>query len=171
MGTEGISAIFEREREALRRFLLARGAGEDAEDFLQELWVKLQGAPTGPIADSRSYLFRAANNLMIDRARMAVRRVKRERDWDYATHGDHGGVSAVPSQERVLMSRETLNEVQQAIDALGERPALIFRRHRIDGVNQRAIAEEMGLGLSTVEKDLRTAYRALIDFQTRLDKE
>ncbi|MGP1353845.1 MAG: RNA polymerase sigma factor [Parasphingopyxis sp.] len=171
MGTEGISAVFEREREALRRFLLARGAGEEAEDLLQELWVKLHNSPTGPIADARSYLFRAANNLMIDRARMTLRRKKREQDWDFANHGDQAGVSAIPSQERILISRETLGRVQEALDALGERPAAIFRRHRIDGLSQRAIAEEMGLGLSTVEKDLRKAYRALIDFQTRLDKE
>ena len=49
-------------------------------------------------------------------------------------------------------------------------PAAIFRRHRVDEVPQRKIAEEFGVSLSTVESDLRRAYRALAELKERMDE-
>jgi RNA polymerase sigma-70 factor (ECF subfamily) len=46
----------------------------------------------------------------------------------------------------------------------------IFRRHRIDGLPQRQLAEEFGVSLSTVESDLRRAYAALAQLKERLDE-
>ena len=56
------------------------------------------------------------------------------------------------------------------LDGLGARTATIFRRHRIDGVQQRDIARELGVSLSTVEADLRRAYRALLDYRRSIDE-
>lgn len=53
------------------------------------------------------------------------------------------------------------------LDALGSRVSTVFRRHRIDGTPQRAVAAELGISLSTVESDLRVAYRALSDWKER----
>jgi RNA polymerase sigma-70 factor (ECF subfamily) len=61
--------------------------------------------------------------------------------------------------------------MQRTIDALGQRAAAIFRRHRIDGVGQRDIAQEFGVSISTVESDLRRAYRAVIETRRRFDEE
>jgi RNA polymerase sigma-70 factor (ECF subfamily) len=47
----------------------------------------------------------------------------------------------------------------------------IFRRSRIDGIAQRAIAEEFGVSISTVEGDLRAIYRVLAELRERLDEE
>ena len=55
----------------------------------------------------------------------------------------------------MLISRGQLALVERAIAATGERPARIFRRFRIDCIQQRDIASEMGVSLSTVEADLR----------------
>jgi RNA polymerase sigma-70 factor (ECF subfamily) len=60
--------------------------------------------------------------------------------------------------------------VLETLDELGPRAAAIFRRHRIDGVPQRQVAKEMGVSLSTVESDLRGAYRALAELKGRLDE-
>ena len=46
----GLSAIFFQNRAALLRFLRARGAGEDAEDLLQDMWMKLEAKDLGPLA-------------------------------------------------------------------------------------------------------------------------
>ena len=169
MSSTGLEAVFLSNRARLLGFLRAQGAGETAEDLLQELWVKLSAAPTGPIAQPLSYLYRAANNLMLDRYRSQQQAVKRDRDWsDAAT--TVAGQSDEPSSERRLIAREQLRLAQAALDALGERPAAIFRRHRVDGVGQREIATEFGVSLSTVESDLRRAYRAMIDLRRRLDE-
>ena len=166
----GLEAVFLSNRTRLLAFLRAHGAGEDAEDLLQSLWIKLSAMPPGPIAQPLSYLYRAANNLMLDRYRSQQQAVKRDHDWTEAAT-TLPGQSDEPSSERRLIAREQLRLAQAALDALGDRPAAIFRRHRIEGVGQRDIAAEFGVSLSTVESDLRRAYRALIELRKRFDEE
>lgn len=169
MSSTGLEAVFLSNRDRLLAFLRAHGAGDAAEDLLQELWIKISAAPSGPIAQPLSYLYRAANNLMLDRYRSQVQATKRDHDWTEAAT-TLPGQSDEPSSERRLIAREQLRLAQAALDMLGERPAAIFRRHRIDGVGQRDIAAEFGVSLSTVESDLRRAYRALIELRNSFDE-
>ncbi|WP_312689103.1 RNA polymerase sigma factor, partial [Brevundimonas nasdae] len=67
--------------------------------------------------------------------------------------------------ERRLMAVQLLAKVEARLSDLGDPAAAIFRRHRIDGLTQRRIAEEFGMGLSTVEKHLRRAYAAILDLE------
>jgi RNA polymerase sigma factor (sigma-70 family) len=171
MTEAGLEAVFMRSRPALLRFLKARGAGEDGEDLLQELWMKASSAQTGPIAEPLSYLYRVANNLMLDRRRSEIRSARRDQDWSDSAMGTVPGVSDEPSGERVLIARERLRRVQIALAALGERTETIFRRYRLDGVSQRDIAGELGISVSAVEKHLQKAYRALSDIGRTFDAE
>jgi RNA polymerase sigma-70 factor (ECF subfamily) len=79
------------------------------------------------------------------------------------------GVSDTPAGERVLIAREELARVEAALEALGERAREAFRLHRIEGLAQRAIAAQLGVSLSTIESDMRRAYRAIMD--AREDRE
>ncbi|MBV9840723.1 MAG: sigma-70 family RNA polymerase sigma factor [Sphingomonadaceae bacterium] len=160
MTVDGLLAVFMTNRAALVRFLRARGAGDDADDIAQDLWVKLAAGGQGPIADPLAYLYRMANNLMIDRHRMASRRRDREQSWITIERGGDD-VSDEPSAERRLLSRERLAEIDGRIDALGPRTSAIFRRFRLDGVSHGQIAAEHGISVSAIEKHLRKAYRIL----------
>lgn len=168
MTAGGLEAVFLANRETLLRFLRARGAGDSAEDLLQDLWVRASAVQAGPIAEPLSYLYTTANNLMLDRHRSSSRAQRRDHDWTEAAT-TVPGVSDTPSAERVLVARDRLRRVQAALDAIGERPAAIFRRFRIDGVGQRDIATEFGISLSAVEKDLQKAYRVIVEIKTRDD--
>ncbi|MDO7835376.1 sigma-70 family RNA polymerase sigma factor [Sphingobium sp. HBC34] len=167
----GLSAIFMANRAALLRFVRARGAGEDAEDVLQDMWLKLEAKDLGPISDPLPYLYRMANNLMLDRYRSSSRRERREQDWAEGA----GGVMADPSDDVAVDERMILNErLEQAravLRDLGPRVELVFRRFRIEGVGQRVIAEELGVSLTTVEKDLQKAYRAMLALKQKIDTE
>lgn len=169
MTINGLEAVFLENRAKLLRFLRARGSGEFADDLLQELWLRAASAEAGPIAEPLSYLYRVANNLMLDRHRAATRAQRRDHDWHEVADGSASGVSDAPPADRVLIARERLREVEAALAALGERPAAVFRRHRIDGAGQREIADEFGVSLSSIEKDLQKAYRALIDLRRKDD--
>ena len=171
MASSGLEAVFLENRERLLRFLAAHGAGDAAEDLLQELWMRLSAASVGPIGQPLAYLYRAANNLMVDRHRARRTTERRDQDWTDATGASHPGVSDEPSGERALIAREQLRRVEAALAALGSRAETAFRRHRIDGVAQREIAADLGVSLSTVESDLRRAYRALIELKGRIDAE
>jgi len=75
------------------------------------LWLKIAGAPSGPIAQPLSYLYRAANNLMLDRYRSQQQATRRDHDWtDVATTVP--GQSDEPSSERRLIAREQLRLAQ-----------------------------------------------------------
>lgn len=158
----GLEAVFMANRAALLRFLRARGAGDDAEDLLQELWMKASVMAVGPVAEPLAYLYRAANNLVLDRRRSQLRGARRDRDWSDVEGGTVSGVSDTPSGERVLIARERLREVEAALAALGERTESIFRRYRLEGHSQRDIAADIGISLSAVEKHLQKAYRAVL---------
>ena len=169
MSDTGLQAVFLANRDRLLRFLSAHGAGDAAEDILQELWIKVSTSAPGPVAQPLSYLYRAANNVMLDRYRSIRQATKRDSDWT-ETETDGGDRAQDPVGERPLIAREQLRIVQEALDGLGERVAATFRRHRIDGVPQKVIARDLGVSLSTVESDLRKAYRVLIDVRRQLDE-
>ena len=161
----GIEAVLLANRDELLRFLAVRGAGDAAEDVFQELWVNIAGSSTGPIAQPLSYLYRAANNLMLDRYRSAQAARMREQAW-----GEYDRDRADPSAEQSLISREELARVDDTINRLGERAAAAFRCFRLEGMSQRDIAARLGVSLSTVEADLRKAYAALARLKGQIDE-
>lgn len=165
----GLEAVFLAHRPALLRFLRARGAGDAAEDLLQELWVRASSASAGPIADPAAYLYRSANNLLLDLRRSEQRTARRDDDWAEATGRKRDDAFGQANGERALISREQLQAAEAALAELGERTDVVFRRFRLDGVSQREIAEEQGISLSAVEKHLQKAYRALLQLRRQLD--
>jgi len=97
--------------------------------------------------------------LMIDRYR--ARRQAERRDQGWAEGQDMQEAGPEPPAERALVARQTAERVAATLAALGERPAMVFRRARIEGIPQRQIAAELGISISTVESDLRMAAHAL----------
>lgn len=157
-------------RAELLRFLAARrAAADEAEDILQDLYVKVRGLHAGPVAEPRAYLYRMTANLLMDRRRTAARRTMRERHWTDAQLGAEQELDERPSAEQELAAREELAIVSRAIGALPERTVEILRRYRIDGDGQREIAAALGISLSAVEKHLQRAYRVVVEAKARLD--
>lgn len=76
----------------------------------------------------------------------------------------------VPVDERMI-AEQRLEQARAVLRDLGPRVELVFRRFRIEGVGQRVIADELGVSLTTVEKDLQKAYRAMIALKQRMDTE
>lgn len=161
--TEGaLAETFMIHRPALLRYLRARGAGGDADDLLQDMWIKLGSCNDyTTIRDQLAYLYRMAHNLMLDRRRSAMRRQGREQVYHGEVHGSDGMTDDAPGAERTLIARDRLRHIDLALSALGTRADFIFRRHRVEGIPQRQIAEELGITLSAVEKHLQRAYRAV----------
>ena len=171
MQHQGLQLVFEQNREQLLRYLRAHGAGDAAEDLLQELWLKVGAGPTGPIASPRCYLYRAATNLMIDHRRSRAQQQRRDVEWSGLTDRLPTSAANDPGPERELSGRMLLERVQKELQKASPRALSIFRQHRIDGLTQREIAASMGLSASTIESDLRTVYRLLDDFRSELDEE
>ena len=166
----GLKSTFLSTRPALLRFLRARLRDEAAaEDLLQELWIKLESTPGGPVAQPEAYLFRMANNLALDLRRGEGRRMRRDEAWTDLQTGGDGERDDRPSAETVLLARERLAAMDRTLDALPERTSRAFRMCRISGLPQKQIAADLGISVSAVEKHLQRAYRAVLDAQRLFD--
>ncbi len=165
-----LEAAFAAHRAPLLRFVRARGAGDAAEDVLHEVWLRLASTADAGAAARPGYMMRTADRVMIDRFRSTRQARAREQAWAEAQPGVAEGRSADPSADRIVEGRQHAALVEEALRELGPRAVAIFRRHRVDGIPQREVAREFAVSLSTVESDLRLAYRALVDVRRRIDE-
>ena len=70
----GLKAVFVEQRAMLMRLFVARlQSRDDAEDALQDMWLKLDSLDTRPVAQPAAYLYRMAANLASDRRIAALR--------------------------------------------------------------------------------------------------
>jgi len=160
----GLKAIFLAQRPMLLRLLVARlGSREDAEDVLQDMWLRIDRLAAEPIAQPAAFLHRVAANLATDRRIAAGRRGARDAVWvDSQPQADE-----LPDAERTLMAQRQWQEVEGAIADMPDRMAIALRMFRLDEQPQRAIADHLGISVSGVEKLLQRAYRKIHD---RLDR-
>jgi RNA polymerase sigma factor (sigma-70 family) len=156
-------------RSRLTRYLLARTrVGEDAEDILQEAFVRLAAQPKDKqIFDPERFLWRAALNLSVSFGRrQRVREVAHEdgavRDLLHPP---------LPSQDEVLAMRERLRLVEAAIETLPERTREIFIAIRIDGLTYTQAAAALGISSSAVEKAMARAVAKLTLKVNHFDRE
>ncbi len=160
MDDGGLRAIFLEQQPMLRRLLVARlGNREDAEDALQEMWLRVDLIADRPVAQPAAFLYRVAANLATDWRISAGRRTARDAAWLDEQPGD----GEMPDAERVLAARSEWRAVEAVIADMPDRMATALRMFRIDGQSQRAIADRLGISVSGVEKLLQRAYRRLDD--------
>ncbi|MFB0875727.1 MULTISPECIES: RNA polymerase sigma factor [unclassified Sphingobium] len=152
----GLEAVYLAHRNSLLRFLRARGAGSDADDLVQELWVRVNLQRSGPVLNPLSYLYRAANNLMLNAFRSSTRNAEREAAW-----GEVHLTGNADDAEAGMVARGEIDLARQRLADCGARVQEIFFLFRIEGLCQRDIAARLGLSLSAVERDIQRAYRAI----------
>lgn len=156
----GLKATFLEQQPMLRRLLVARlGTPEDADDALQDMWLRIDQLSQRPVAQPVAFLYRVAANLATDMRISASRRAMRETAW----LDDQPDADAIPDPERTLTARSEWQAVEGVIANMPERMATALRMFRIEGQSQRAIAERLGITVSGVEKLLQRAYRQLND--------
>ncbi|WP_098106419.1 sigma-70 family RNA polymerase sigma factor [Novosphingobium sp. PC22D] len=167
-GAAGLAALLVQLQPELLRFLTARcGDPDEAQDLLQDLWLKLEEIETGPIANGRAYLYRMAGNLVLDRVRGRRRAMARDRRWIDADGG--AGVAPVdrpdpaPPADEALVEKEESAVLAKAIEDLPAGARRALRLYRFEDRRQSEIAEIMGISRSGVEKHLALAMRHLRD--------
>jgi RNA polymerase sigma-70 factor (ECF subfamily) len=164
--TPDLSTLYDHHRAELLRFLAARtGDRAEAEDILQEVWVRAGAKPPDLIEHWRAYLFRTANNLVIDRLRARRRREARERHWSEDAYGPLSGTEEVAdlseTADLAIEAREEAQRLALAIESLPAGARRVFERHKIDGLSQAAVAVELGISRSGVEKHMAVAMKHL----------
>ncbi len=148
-----------RFRGPLMSFFLRRVRDRsEAEDLTQDVFARLLDAvERGRIEDSEAFVFRVASNLLADRARRHARR-------GASLPLDIAAVAELAREfveerdpERVLLGRDSLRSVLDALAELGERTRDIYVLFRLENLRQRDIAALYGISVSTVEKEIMRA--------------
>lgn len=168
MSDDGLRGIFLTQRPMLLRMLTARlGSRDDAEDVLQDMWLRLDRLAAEPVAQPAAFLYRIAANLATDRRIASGRRTARDAAWLET----QPAADEVPDMERQLVARSQWRVVEAAIADMPERMATALRMFRIEGQPQRAIAETLEISVSGVEKLLQRAYRIIHDRLQQVDED
>jgi RNA polymerase sigma factor (sigma-70 family) len=131
----------------------------DGEEIAQDAVLRvLQVKDGAAIDDPLRYLFRVARNLFVDAERSRAReRTKIDPAADLETRAD-----SAADAERVLAGKERLEQALAVISDLPPRCRLAFRLHRFEGLSYVAIAREMGISPSMVEKHIAEAMLRLV---------
>lgn len=125
----------------------------DAADLAQDTFLRALHAPQlNSIGQSKAFLATIARRLLSNLYR---RRALEQAYLDeLASLPEH----CHPSPEELALVREALAEIDRLLDGLPVRARQAFILHRLEGLSQPVIAEQLGISLATVERDLRRAF-------------
>ncbi len=158
-----LEALYFLHSKDLLRFLTARiGDPREAEDVLQELWIRLHRVTNTPIDNARAYLFRMAQNLVVDRIREKQRRMRRENLWlDGQGQKTMAGESVDPtlSAEDAMIAREETIRLAGAVATMPAGARRVFELHKQDGLSHAEVAIQLGISKSGVEKHMAVAMK------------
>jgi RNA polymerase sigma factor (sigma-70 family) len=165
-----LAAYFVR-RDDLKRFFLARtGSSTDAEDLLQELYLKVAAVDgREQVRIPAAYLYRLASNMMLDRLRQQRRSLARDSDYRAATNVTVGpeDVADLPRADDAVAARQRLARIMAALADLPERTQQVFGLHKFEGLSHVETAARLGISRSAVEKHVSAALSHLL---TRIDR-
>jgi RNA polymerase sigma-70 factor (ECF subfamily) len=140
----------------------------DADDVAQEACVRaLQVRRPEFVRDPVRYLLRIARNLTVDRARSRLREAALIDSLSVVDTG--AGDTADP--ERILAGKQELRRALAAIGSLPPRCREAFILHRFKGFSYAAIARQMGVSTSMVEKHIAEAMLRLGRASREMDGE
>jgi len=151
---DSIAQLFQEHNRKLVRLLVTRLKNEqDAKEVAQEAYAKLLqlDARSGAISYLRSYLFRIAENLAIDRVRQQQVRAR-------IAHLDAADdIFEVPRAERAAIADQELALLKCAVAELPNPCREIFRLHKLADRPIEEVAALMGLKERMVRRHLRRA--------------
>ena len=135
-GEEGFSRLYEATSRPLWGYLQhASGRPDVADDLLQETYCKflLRKTPAMDEAESRSYLFRIATNLLHNRARSRDDAAREE-----------------PAESGAQTDEETRLDVRAAMRHLKPRERELLWLAYVEGMSHAEIAATTGLGAMSI---------------------
>lgn len=158
--------MFAEQGPVLRGFFVRRGAKEEAEDMVQETYLRLLRAHQNQgdaIGNPEAYLFTVALNLAREQA---VRRRTSLLPID-ELEGIATLLAAEESVEDAAEREQRRHRLQNLLGTLPERTRAVLVMQYRDGLSYKQIAERMGVSSHMVKKHvvrgLSTCRQALIE--------
>lgn len=137
-------------------------SAEDAAELAQEAYIRLHRLEQPENLDNaRAFLFQVATNLAVDQLRRRQLHFKFLRsEKSQAVDGEPPDLNAAgASPEQILGARQKLSTINSALEELPFKTKQAFLLHRQNGMSYSAIAEQMQVSVSSVEKYILQALR------------
>ena len=161
-----LKSLYASEAPRLARFFRRRTrSAEDVADLVQDAFVRLvRRAAIETIENPAAYLHRIATNLLSDRGQRRARTAPER----HAASLDGLDVPVAPTQSDMLETAQLMRAYERAVAALPPRTRQVFLLHRVENRSYRLIADELGIGVRTVEWHMA---EALMRIRRALDQE
>ena len=155
MTLEIFKSVFDEYYRPLKNFLYYKLADKDlAEDITQEVFIRTWDKRDTILLETvRSYLYKIANNLVINHFNSAKTRFELKLE-------DHDS-SVSESPQYVMEKEEFAAKLNRALENLPESQRVVFLMNRIDDLTYREIAERLDLSVKAVEKRMQGALESL----------
>lgn len=132
----GLAELHRAHRERLRRYFARNGARQDADDLVQDSFVRFAvvqaKSPDRVVERPEAYLTTIAVNLLRERARVAARR-------STASHIPADKVTLIGSDTiAALEARDELRRLDASLARLPPKARLVFLARRRDGIGDSA---------------------------------
>ena len=140
-----------------------------AEDLLQETYLRVNRAlGERAIEHLEPFVFQTARNLALDhlRARRVQARMMVE---DVPMEVVEGIAAPASSAEDAAHAQQLLEQLNLSISQLSARQQQIFILSRVHGHSYQEIASQLGVSLSTVQKELKLIMAICINVADRLN--
>ncbi len=151
---QALDTLYRAQRPSLLRFFMrGRASATDAEDLAQEAFLRFArvGSAGEEVEQPGAYLRQIGRNLIRDKARASATRL--------VTVDSDATDAAISDEDELcrLEARDSLRRIEAAILRLKPRTREIFLAHRLDGMSYAQIAEQTGLSIKGVEKQMTKA--------------
>ena len=147
----------------LRRYIARQSHDAEADDIVQEVFMRLQAKQKGATIDNpQRYMFTVARNVLISRHRRQKARSRTFQD----RLADETEIPDYISPERVVIGMQEYRRAVKAIVNLPPRARAAFQFHRFESMTYQAIAERMGISKESVKELI---HRALVRIRQEME--
>ncbi len=122
-------------------------ATEIVDELFVQLWIKR--ADIMKINDLRVYLYTATKNASLNYISKKAKQIAVEPYENLQVQ-----MTDLVSPEQIMITKEMLQKIKEAVDTLPPRCKLIFKFVREDGLSYAEVAEILGLSIKTIDAQM-----------------
>lgn len=157
----GFIQFYRRNRLSLQRYFARMISNPaDVDELVNETFTRIYASSsTEKTVPPRSYLFVAAHNIAVNHYR------KQHNRREQAIADDAEAIAdTAPSVERHLIGRQSVEVLWEAVNSLPPRQREVFILRKVQNLSNKAIAQQLSITVSAVEKHIKLGLRNCHDF-------